>query len=341
MSEAAERRDGSCSNPDCGVAEGGQCVEGLELKDCPHFGPTRDEVEEQGTGEPVAANDTIRLPSAAVLNFEGASRVLRSVDARIVAVLGPTESGKTSLIAGVYEVFQRSAVGNLEFSRSETLHAFERICHEARAASRRRVPHMVRTPVGSVAFFHLELAREGQVIPLLLADRSGEEYRSAADDVRVTEGFAEIGRADSVSILVDGEKLLSGDRHNLGSEVKLMLQALKDGNGLSNEVALAVVLTKLDAVESSEERDRGAGAFERLVREIRRLFAGSFSTIEEFRVAASPKTSGAVKGEGLEELLEFWLTSRRVVPTERVEAPLPSRAFGKLRGVEAGENDGL
>ena len=341
MSETEQRREGVCSNPDCRVPEGGRCVEGLELKECPHFGLAGDleGVEAGIEGEPVSTDDTILLPAATVLNFEGASRVLRSMDARIVAVVGPTESGKTSLIAGVYEVFQRSEVGNIGFSRSDTLHAFEQICHEARSQSRRSAPHMVRTPVGSVAFFHLELAREQQVISLLLADRSGEEYRSTADDVRLLEGFSEIGRADSLSILVDGEKLLSGDRHNLGSEVKLMLQALKDGNGLINEVALAVVLTKLDAVKSSDERDRGERAFQRLVGEIRGLFGESFATIEVFRVAASPKTSGAEKGEGLDELLGFWLGNGRVVATKCDEVAMPSRAFGRLRVLEAETND--
>ena len=342
MSEVAQGKEGTCSNSDCRVSETGECFEGLGLDDCPHFGIVDeiDEIERQDGADPETTDDTIRLPSAAVLSFEGASRVLRSKGARVVTILGPTESGKTSLVAGVYEIFQRGEVRNIRFSRSETLHAFEQICHEARSASRQNTPHVVRTPVGAVAFYHLELTREDQLISLLIADRSGEEYSSAADDVSVVEGFIEIDRADSVSILIDGEKLLCGARHNLSSELKLMLQALKDGNGLANKLSLAVVLTKLDAVESSEERDRGMQGFERLVGEIKRLFGDSFAAIEEFRVAASPKMSGAEKGEGLDELLAFWMSNRRVVPTEGEKELIPSRAFGRLRVQEAEGDDG-
>ena len=190
---------------------------------------------------------------------------------------------------------------------------------------------MMRTPVGSVAFYHLELSRQDRPISLLLADRAGEEYSSAADDLAVVDGFAEIGRADSISILVDGEKLLSGARHNMGSELKMMLQALKEGNGLLNDLSLAVVLTKLDEVESSSQRDHGMRVFDRLVAEVKRLFGDSFAAVEVFRVAASPKTTGAEKGEGLDQLLAFWLSKRRVVPTDCGKEVVPLRAFGRLR----------
>ena len=341
MSDATEEKEGNCSNSDCRVSETGQCFEGLELEACPHFGfpeETEDTVERDDT-EPVGMEEAIELPSATVLSYEGASRVLRKSDSRVIAVLGPTDSGKTSLIAGVYELFQRGAVGNIRFSGSQTLHGFEEISHDARSASRRNTPDAVRTPVGTVAFYHLELGRENETISVLLADRSGEEYRSAADDIGVVEEFEEIGRSDSVSILIDGEKLLSGDRHNMVSELKMMLQAIKDGNGLVNNVSLAVVLTKLDAVESSDERDRGMEAFERLVREIRKLFGDNFAAIEVFRVAASPKTGGAAKGEGLDELLAFWMVNRRLVATRIGKEVMPSRAFGGLRMQEPGDDD--
>ena len=333
MSEVAEVHEGTCSNPECRVTETRQCFEGLPFDACPHFGRVgaSEGREKEDAVEVVAGKDTIGLLPATVLSYEGASRVLRSKDARVVTVLGPTESGKTSLIAGVYEIFQRGKVGTICFSRSETLHAFEQICHDARSASRRNEPHAVRTPVGTVAFYHLELACGDQPMSVLLADRSGEEYRSAADDVGVVEGFTEIARADSVSILVDGEKLLSGARHNMGSEVKMMLQALKDGNGLINDISLAIVLTKLDAVETSDKREVGVRAFDRLVEEIKRLFGGSFEAIEVFRVAASPKTAGACKGEGLDDLLAFWMSNRRLVPTDGGEEVVPRRAFGRIR----------
>ena len=341
MSEEPGGQKRTCTNPDCRVSDTGQCLEGLELKVCPHFGSADEvkETEKQDSTNSVVTRDTVRLPRGTALSCDGASKVLRGKDARVMAVIGPTASGKTSLIAGVYELFQRGAVGDIHFSRSETLYAFEQICHDARSVSRRNKPHAVRTPIGEVTFFHLELACGDQPISVLLADRSGEEYRSAIDDTVIVEGLVEIARADSISILVDGEKLLNSARHNVMSELKMLLQALKDGEGLINSLSLGIVLTKLDAVLSSDQSDDGMRVFENVVREIRRLFEDSFARIEVFHVAASPKTSGAAKGEGLNDLLTFWMSNRRIERTDCGNSLVSSRAFGRLRIQTPEDND--
>ena len=79
MSAVLEWQEGTCTNPDCRVSETLQCLEGLELSNCPHFGPVGegDGEEAQQVQEPVPTGVTIQLPSAQVLNYDGASRVLR------------------------------------------------------------------------------------------------------------------------------------------------------------------------------------------------------------------------------------------------------------------------
>ena len=332
----------SCTNPDCRVSNTGQCFEGLELIACPHFGSTDnvEETEKQDNANPVVTKGTVSLPLGTALSCDEASKVLlRSTESRVVAIIGPPESGKTSLIAGVYELFQSGTVDNIRFSRSETLIAFEQICHDARSESRRNQPHTERTSVGEVTFFHLEIACGNQPISVLLADRSGEEYRSATDDIVEVEGLVEIARADSISILVDGEKLLDRARHNMMSELKMLLQALKDGNGLINSLSLGIVLTKLDAVLSSDQRKVGMRVFQNIVEEITRLFGDSFATIEVFKVAASPKTLSAAIGEGLNDLLTFWMGNRRIVKTDCGNSIVSSRAFGRLRTQTLENND--
>lgn len=344
MSEGLGRQKGSCTNPDCLVSNTGQCFEGLDLLVCPHFGPPNElkKTEKQNNAISVVTKGAVRLPPGTVLSCDGASKVLlRSKEARVVAVIGPPASGKTSLIAGVYELFQRGVVGDIRFSRSETFYAFEQICHDARSMSRRNQPHAVRTSVGEVTFFHLEVAcGDGdQPISVLLADRSGEDYRSATDDIVEVEGLVEIARADSISILVDGEKLLNSERHNMISELKMLLQALKDGEGLINSLSLGIVLTKLDAVLSSDQCEDGMKVFQNMVKEIKRLFRDSFTTIEVFKVAASPKSLRAAIGEGLYDLLTFWMNNRRTVRTDCGNSIVSSRAFGRLRMQTPEDND--
>jgi len=337
---ADEDQDGevvSCANPDCRVSEMGRCVEGLELEACPHYG--RELNEDELDAEPVdvdAGNKSVGLPGADAMTLSEASGVLRQGPARVVAVIGPTDSGKTSLIASVYDLFQEGAVAGVEFARSQTLHAFEHTCHDARVMSRRGVPHMNRTPLGAVSFYHLEISggAAGEGLSLLLGDRAGEEYRAAADDVAVVADFLEVARADTLTMLVDGERLLSGARHNLRSDTMMMLQGFRDGGRLRDGSRLALVLTKLDAVKSSEHSDRALRDFDTLVSDLRRLFEGVLAEIEPFQVAASPKSNALSRGSGVSELLAFWLGAAAPPDTIAPEPPVFGRAFARLTPIE-------
>ncbi|WP_413038547.1 TRAFAC clade GTPase domain-containing protein, partial [Pseudomonas coronafaciens] len=130
----------TCANPECRVAETGRCVEGLVVDACSHYGA---EADDQGDGNPdvieVELEDEgvygVSLPHAESLDLEEGSQALRASNARVIAVIGPSDSGKTSLIAGLYDLFQSGLVGKVKFARSKTLHAFERLCHDARAVS--------------------------------------------------------------------------------------------------------------------------------------------------------------------------------------------------------------
>ena len=330
-----------CGNSDCRVAANGQCVEGFELDACPHYlGNGIDKSESDVVAESDHGNGGekgVLLPAADALTPSNASELLRAGEVRVIAIVGPRESGKTSLIASLYDLFQAGPVGGIEFSRSRTLHAFERSCHDARSASRRHQPHMYRTRRGEVRFFHLEIsgvaARDG--LSLIVGDRSGEEYQEMAADASIALAFSEVVRADSLTVLVDGERLLdTGARHNLRSEIILMLQAMCDGEALGSGSRIACVLTKLDAVMDSPRAERANSDFDHIVQQVRLLFGSYMSEIEAFRIAASPKSDASFRGMGVPDLLSFWLRPTvRVVPSAR---PIRSyeRAFLRVMPLE-------
>lgn len=326
-----------CSNPDCRVSETGRCVEGHELDTCPYFGQ---EAEEEAEVEPEDAEEErtgVRLPSSDALTTVEASAVLCACHARVVAIVGPTDSGKTSLIASVYDKFQEGPISDIEFSRSHTLHAFEHTCHDARMASRRGVPHTPRTPRGNVRFYHLEVGLKcaGERLALLLADRAGEEYRAAADDISVAADFPEVLRSDTLTVLVDGGRLVdTGARHNLRSEVTMMMQGLCDGGGIRTGMRLALVLTKRDVVDASPNRDRARQDFHSLMESMRRLFGNVLTDIQQFEVAASPKTETLPRGTGVPELLTFWLSTPKPRVTASANAPNSDRVFARLRPLD-------
>src|SRR4051794_12798519 len=112
-----------CSNQDCRVSETGKCVEGLEPDVCPHYGETAEVEENVEEVEPEAPLG-VALPNGAALTLVDAGVLLRRADSRLIALIGPRETGKTSLIAGLYDLFQLGEVDGVGFARSSTLHAF-------------------------------------------------------------------------------------------------------------------------------------------------------------------------------------------------------------------------
>ena len=326
-----------CSNPDCRVADTGRCVDGFELHDCPRYGRDADEEKDAPAVNDEESADghieSIQLSTADTLTPSEASGLLRAGDARVIAILGPLGSGKTSLIASLYDLFQAGPIAEIEFSRSQTLHAFEHACHDARSASRRAEPDMTRTPRGGVRFYHLDIGggAAGHVLTLIIGDRSGEEYREVANDASSASSFSEVVRADSLTVLIDGERLLhTGARHNLRSEIILMLQALHDGDGLRCGSRLALVLTKLDAVQDSTYAERVDSDFNSLLSHLREQFGEILSAIEPYRIAASPKNDTMTRGTGVPDLLSFWLQPA-VTPAQPARPhPSFSRAFGRM-----------
>lgn len=224
-------------------------------------------------------------------------------------------------------------VGDACCTGSETLHAFELACHDARAASRRDAPVMERTPLGEVRFYHLDLVGgpAGDGLALLLGDRAGEEYRAAADDVADLPSFPEVSRADTLTVLVDGMRLLdTGARHNLRSEILLMLQALRDGGALRAGQQLVLALTKLDAVQASPHQARARNDFATLVAQVRQAFAAAFGAIGTCEVAASPASDAVARGSGVADMLTRWAAPPALPPAPWTGSPIPVRTFARL-----------
>ena len=184
--------------------------------------------------------------------------ILRAGQSRVIAIVAPRGAGKTTLIASLYELIQKGPIGNRRFARSRTLYAFERACHDLRAASLRIIPKTERTLLTDVHFYHLGIRiGSAPILDLLLSDRAGEDYRGVTDDPSIARGFGEVIRADTLTFLVDGGRLLDlATRQAVQSEVVLIVQALIDGDAVTGRQRVAIVLTKIDEIVTSIDRER-------------------------------------------------------------------------------------
>jgi GTP-binding protein EngB required for normal cell division len=325
-----------CGNPDCKIAETGKCVEGLDPSACGNYGKPLRVLDDAPGAEEGAVPEMVSLPHADRLMSSEARDLLPQARARVIAIVGPHDSGKTSLIASLYDQLQDGPVVPFAFRGSQTLHAFEQACHDARAASQRGTPHSERTKRGEVRFFHLGLLHQeaGEELNLLLGDRAGEEYREACDDTTVATEFIEVERADVVTLLVDGRRLAQDShRHNAREEMLLILQALNDSEIVPNGARLAVVLTKFDAVIASPNAKRVEADLTTVVARLSAHFADRFANIEVFRVAASPTEVGVERGTGVAELLSFWLADVSPPFLAQTSQGLPERVIARLAEV--------
>jgi len=260
----------------------------------------------------------------------------------MIAVIGPTSAGKTSLIACLCDLFQLGPVDRLHFAGSRTFSAFEQACHHARASSRRVSPQTEHTSLSSgLGFYHLGILNraESKTCHLLFADRSGEEYRAVADDPTVAAQFVEIPRADVITALVNGERLRDvAARHNTTHELLMILQGLLNGDVLSSRPRLAVVLTKLDVINGAEstERERAERDFDALLTRINDLFGAAFQEIRSFKIAASPASVILSHGFGVPALLEYWMAPKVGVTAQSPAPDKSSRAMGRFGMFDAG-----
>ncbi len=317
-------------------------MEGIaDLASCSHYGKpllVLETTKSESTN--VAARPPgVRLPEADALPSSAAQALLRSRLCNVIALVGPHESGKTSLIGGIYDLLQESKVGNHAFAGSVTLHAFERACHDARTTSKREAPHMERTDRGPATYFHLDLADLHRNIKqtALFANRDGEAYMDTQANPDLAADYPELRRCDTLTVLADGVKLLdNSERHQVLNDVCLTLRAFVEAEQTRPWQQLAIVLTKIDAVRKAEDKancDRAIAHFERIVSDVRAEFVEAFADIRSFHVSASPKGEVGERGEGMELLLSYWMVEpRRLLhPAYLHQAEASFRAFGRLR----------
>lgn len=342
MDVAAEASPHQCANPECRVAADDRCIEGIvDLKSCPHYGRALLIIEDAKPESHVSVSRGLRLPDADALSLTAAQAILRNQACSVIAIIGPQDSGKTSLIAGIYDMLQLGPVGGYAFAGSTTLHSFERACHDSRTASNREKPRMERTATGEATYFHLDLVQQKlrSKRAALFANRAGEDYMDTHTEPDLAKTFAELRRSDTLTLLADGVKLLDdGERHLVREDICQSIRAFHEAGQTRTWQRLAIVLTKVDAVRENEEKcQRALRHFENIVIDVREQFSMNFVEIEAFRVAASPQNETAVRGEGMVELLNYWMSAPGPghARVDLVSA-VPLRSFGRLRPEESG-----
>lgn len=337
--------------PQCKVAEpGGRCMDDITpVTECKHLittaNSTRSNIEatavtdnraKEDTDDEVAIEDFdpdkhVHLSSGLELSTAEAAAVLNREGGTVVAFIGFRETGKTSLFSSLYNLFQYGPIDGLYFAGSDTLVAFEERCHDTRLASGRDIPVTSRSEKKGVHYLHMKVVDSkagNQALTFLFADRSGEYFKDATNDTAVCAEFVELPRADSIVLLVDGEKILRREeRHVVLSNCGALVKTLIDNGRLTAKDRVDVVLSKVDSIQSALDADKDAtlAAYASFTDNFKTRFANKLLEISFWEVAACPKSGGLKVGTGIESLIRNWKPNKakyQILQSERAANPL-------------------
>lgn len=335
----------TCIQAECPMGRDGRCLERITpVSSCPHYREAPPPAEAPAavtpapTAQPaappaVASGERLPLPSGQHLRVTETLSITTTVPTRVIILAGARDSGKTTLVAELYERLLLGAYAGFLFAGSRTLRGFEERCHLARVASQRTAKDTVRTRLedGHV-FVHLRLRQEDLREPtrdVLLADVSGEHYRLAAQSSQDCRQLDMVPSAHHFVLFLDGERLLRKEYRQLTiTEGRMLLRRLLDEGMLGQRSLVDVVFSKLDILRAAPDEEGVKGLLGGIRKNFHDLFAPRLGRLSFFEIAARVpnKDSKVESGHGVAQLVSRWV---RTSPDDvLVQAPLPSLRAG-------------
>jgi hypothetical protein len=319
-----------CDQENCTVQKDGVCLESIEeLDQCPHFyleEGEEDEEDDEETDDTSAATDSTvyKLFDGDELSLDRLTDVTYRFPASRIYILGEHDSGKTTLLATLFEMFQVGPFHGYFYAGSLTQIGFEKRCFYSRIASENGEADTERTKSEEFRFLHIALKQnvaQRKAKHFLISDISGEKIKRAKNNSEDMRDLQIVASATHVSFVIDGEKLLDPKiRQSTILQARTFIKKAIDEEVFNENTRLTLVVSKWDMVSKLEEFN-----FEAL---IERPFMASFEKhlkeLTFLKVAIRPTTfkDGFKLGNGLPELLSLW--DEPAVPFSKSTEPVVS-----------------
>jgi hypothetical protein len=267
-----------CTNPDCGLPQGGRCAQAATIEDplraCPDLvrdpeaaAPESTQAAEQVTdssgGTP---QESEPAPwSGRHLTLADAGRVMGSSPCRVITIVGPYDSGKTSFLTSVFlQMANGGARSTFDyaFAGSSSLHGLSTLAKQADkyrgAPGEQVVDHTTYDePDDAGMFLHFALRprnrADERVVNLLLSDIPGEWFDNYAanEDERARRRLPFLPRCDGFIVLADSAALLADGGQKIDDRTMRVLRRLsKNLAEWERAVPVVLLLSKYDQVWS-------------------------------------------------------------------------------------------
>jgi hypothetical protein len=287
-----------CKLKNCPYNADGRCVEN-QLPNCPNLVPdgesktsvpgiTAADVQPKSKPPPPKYET---LYSSQKLTAAEATEILQSNCTQVVALGGMVESGKTTLLARVFEMFQSGLITTHNFVRSRTLADFDKLSWHATmesGASKASTEHTSSSENNLFLHIRVRTSRgNGTVTDLLIADIPGEIFPEAVSDEKVCLNLCALRRADHLVLFLDCDALRDVTKRDdhCGKVFAFVSRALQTGQ-IGKHTVLHLVISKCDVLPK-DSKD-----FEKFVEDTEHLFsrkfAARFGDLRCWRLAARP-----------------------------------------------------
>lgn len=300
-----------CHQPGCKILEGGSCLESIDVtkEECPHFyaDSQNDEVKDEKNNEQTKQSTSIKLFTGRELSFKETTIITNRYDSKLIAIVGESKSGKTTLLAEYYINLQKQPIEEYFFAGSKTQTGFEERCFYATVGSKAKKPDTGRTQSREFSFLHLALKHKDELdkepTHFLISDISGETFREAKGSTVLMKDLTILKAADFILFIIDGEKIATKATRALTiEEAKTFIQKALDENIFDSKTNLKVAVSKWDFLHSDTSFDFS----DKIERVFKERFEGRLGRIEFTKLAARSENTDVKAGYGLYDLLKSW-----------------------------------
>jgi hypothetical protein len=320
-----------CKLPECPFSQDGRCLEGRG-ESCPNLIP--DEAVETDDKKTLAESATPeertppfspieKLYSGLPLELSDAQEFTRGSRAIIVALAGNRDSGKTSLLARLHQLFQEGIMAKCAFAGSRTLPRFEELNWLATIESGASVPLMERSSQRfDNSFLHFKvspLGEENAAVDILLNDISGETFGEAIATQSVCDRLIGLARCDHLALVLDGAALLTAVlQHDHEAKARNFLQRVIQSGQIGKQTMLHLIISKMDLINHSEQRKEILDAATRLETKFTNEFSDRVGSLRCWRIAARPTDGSLPTGEEIANLFYTWATTTHRYPVPEI-----------------------
>jgi energy-coupling factor transporter ATP-binding protein EcfA2 len=264
----------------------------------------------QNLKEEVTQAGYLPLFSGRALSLQETYNIMASENTALVVLVGPSESGKTTIETMLYQMFQRSKISNYVFAGSKTIQGYEERSFYTRITSRQDVATTPRTSRGSQELFlHLRLFDDSKKkkINYLFADLSGEEiYAHMANVESISQSMPFLKCTDFLTVILDGDRLINKNQRNgVIEEAATIIRTIFDAGLYSVLTKVQIVISKYDTIKLADDANTNQ-FIENNVKELRSLIQNYVECVTFHEIAAMPKNTSFDMGFGLEKLLLAW-----------------------------------